>query len=481
MKVMLACPNDSPLVASISEKGGISVPLGLAYIGAYIRDLSDIELVGFDNNALKLSPAEYREVFRSETPDIVAISILTATVYTTWEMARIIKEILPNAVVVVGGMHCSALPENTMEEPAIDYGVMGEGEEAFRELIMAIRDKQDSAGIKNLVFRSHGRVIVNPRRPRMENLDSIPFPNRDLFDNSKYSLNVNRRATSGRSTTILTSRGCPYGCVFCSKSVYGRDYKQRSPGNVIAEIKFLEQSGYGEVLIVDDTFTVDREWVLEFCRLYAYEGLQVRWNCHARVNTIDEEIVRAMKAANCTGMAFGIESGNPAMLERIDKCITLEQAYSAVELCRKHGISSLCSYIFGHPGDTRATMKDTLRTSLTLDSDFANFGVLIPMPGSKIFDELQAQGRVDSHWDRYLGHARKTMSFSLCECSPTELHAMQRMAFRRFYFRPRYVWHKIRQVRSLTALWGLICGAYIIMLYHIQALFGKHSSQVKGG
>jgi len=476
MKLMLACPNDSPLVASISQKGGISAPLGLAYIGAYILDLSDIELVGLDNNALKLSPAEYRDIFRLEAPDIVAISILTATVYSTWEMARIIKEILPHAIVVVGGMHCSAMPENTMEEPAIDYGVVGEGEEAFRELVIAIRDKQDPTGIKNLVYRSHGRTIVNPRRPRMENLDSIPFPNRNLFDNSKYSLNVNRRATSGRSTTILTSRGCPYGCIFCSKSIYGRDFKQRSPKNVISEMKILEQNGYGEVLIVDDTFTVDRGWVLEFCRLYAHEGLQVRWNCHARVNTIDEETVRTMKAANCTGMAFGIESGNPGMLEKIDKCITLEQAYSAVELCRKHGVSSLCSYIFGHPGDTRSSAEDTLRTAISIDSDYANFCVLVPMPGSKIFDDLQLKGQIDGHWDRYVGHAREMFAFSLCELTPAELHAMQRRAFRRFYFRPRYIWRNIMKVRSPVALWRLIYGAYVIILFYTQAIFRKRSS-----
>lgn len=477
MKVMLTCPNDSPLAASFSEKGGISVPLGLAYLGAYIQDLSDVQVVGFDNNALKLPPAEYREVIRVEAPDVVAISILTATVYTTWEMARTVKEILPKALVVVGGMHCSALPENTLEEPAIDYGVVGEGEEAFRELVITLQAKRDPSGIMNLVYRRDGKVVVNPRRPPIQNLDGIPFPARNLFDNSKYSLNVNRRATSGRSTTILTSRGCPYGCIFCSKSIYGRNFMQRSPQNVVAEMEMLEREGYGEVLIVDDTFTVDRKWILKFCRLFNAQGLKMRWNCHARVNTIDEETVRAMKSAHCTGMAFGIESGNPEMLKKIDKRITLEQAHTAVNLCRKYGISSLCSYIFGHPGDTRATIADTLRVSLELESDFANFGVLIPMPGSRIFDDLMAQGRIDeSNWDRYVGHAKTILNISLCELTPVELQAMQKLAFRRFYFRSRYIWRKIRQVRSPVALWGLIRGAYIIILFHLQTIFSKHSS-----
>ena len=278
---------------------------------------------------------------------------------------------------------------------------------------------------------------------------------------------------------MLTSRGCPYGCIFCSKSIYGRDFKQRSPRNVVTEMKLLEKEGYGEVLIVDDTFTVDRKWVLEFVRLYVEEGLSLRWNCHARVNTLDDEMVRGMKAAHCTGMAFGIESGNPEMLKKIDKAITLEQARNAVNLCKKYKISSLCSYIFGHPGDTRATIQDTLDTALSLSSDFANFGVLIPMPGSKIFEDLRAQGRIDSHWDRYLGHSRETMSFSLCELSPAELHEIQRKAFRRFYFRPRYIWRKISQIRSLSTLWGLIRGAYIIMLCQLQTLFRRDSSRTK--
>jgi len=476
MKVMLTCPNDSPLVASFSEKGGISLPLGLAYLGAYIRDLPDVQVVGFDNNALKLPPAEYREIFRAEAPNVVAISILTATVHTTWELARTVKEVLPQAVVVVGGMHCSALPEDTLQEPAIDYGVVGEGEEAFRELLEALQAKRDPGGIGNLVYRRDGQVVVNPRRPPIRNLDAIPFPARELFDNSKYSLNVNRRATSAKSTTLLTSRGCPYGCIFCSKSIYGRSFNQRSPQNVIAELKLLEEQGYGEVLIVDDTFTVNRKWILEFCRLFVAEGLRLQWNCHARVNTLDEEVVKAMKQAHCTGMAFGIESGNPEMLRKIDKAITIEQAHVAVNLCRRYGIGSLCSYIFGHPGDTRATIDDTLRISLELDSDFANFCVLVPMPGSKIFDDLLKQGRPGlKEWDRYLGHSRRVLDISLCELAPEELHRIQARAFRRFYSRPRYVWRRLLSIRSPGAVLALVRGAYIVFLFQLQTLFSRRS------
>jgi radical SAM superfamily enzyme YgiQ (UPF0313 family) len=474
MKVMLACPNDSALAASFSEKGGISVPLGLAYLAAYVRDIPGIELVGFDNNALKLPAHEYKEIIRREAPDVVAISILTATVYTTWEMARVVREVAPRAKVIVGGMHCSALPENTLEEPAVDYGVVGEGEDTFREFLIALKEKRDPSGIANLVWRKDGTVVVNPRRPALTDLDSIPFPARDIFDNSKYSMNVNRRASDSKSTTVITSRGCPYGCIFCSKSIYGRKFNQRSVKNVIDEMLLLEREGYGEVLVVDDTFTVSKQWVLEFCEQYNKQGLRIKWNCHARVNTIDEDIVSAMKRANCTGMAFGIESGNPEILKIIDKRITLDEARKAVALCRKYAINSLCSYIFGHPGDTRATMEDTLSVAVELDSDYANFCVLVPMPGSKLFDDLLREGKVKlDNWDRYLAHGKKSLDLSLCEASPKELQNMQKRAFRRFYFRPVYIWRKLKTLRSPGALFALIRGVYIIILFQAQTLFAK--------
>lgn len=479
MKVLLACPSDSPLAASFSEKGGISVPLGLAYLGAYVRDLPGIELAGFDNNALKLRPEDYRQIILHEAPDVVAISMLTATVYTAWEMARVVKEVASDTIVVVGGMHCSALPESALQESAINYGIVGEGEEPFREFLSALQEKRNLTGIRNLVYRSNGQIVVNPRRPPIQNIDSIPFPSRNLFDSSKYNMNVNRRATSAKSTTILTSRGCPYGCIFCSKSIYGRNFNQRSPQNVIDEMKILEHEGYGEVLIVDDTFTINKKWVLEFCRLFCDQRLKVKWNCHARVNTIDEEVAQAMKQADCTGMAFGIESGNPEMLKKIDKRITLEEARRAVGLCRKYEISSLCSYIFGHPGDTRETINDTLRIALELDSDYANFCVLVPMPGSKIFDDLLKKGLVDhANWDRYLGHAKAALHYSLCELTPAELQAIQKRAFRRFYFRPKYIWQRLLHLRSPGALFSLIRGAYLIVLFHLQTFFSKRPDRI---
>ncbi|MEI6704558.1 MAG: radical SAM protein [Deltaproteobacteria bacterium] len=475
MKVLLACPNDSEMAASFSKKGRVSIPLGLAYLGAYVQDIPGVELAGFDNNALKLEPEKYREIIACEAPDIIAISVMTATVSSAWEMARVVKDINSHAIVVVGGAHCSALPESTLEEPSIDYGVVGEGEEAFHELLIALREKRDPSGIPNLVYRRNGKIHLNPRRSPIRDIDKIPFPRRDLFDNSKYGMSVNRRTTSGENTTILTSRGCPYGCIFCSKSIYGRHFNQRSPKNVIEEIRLLESEGYSEILIVDDTFTVNKKWVLEFCALFNELKLKMHWNCHARVNTLDEETVSAMKRAHCTGMAFGIESGNPEMLKKIDKGITLEQAREAVHLCRIHGISTLCSYIFGHPGDTRQTMNDTLRVALELDSDFANFCVLVPMPGSKIFDDQIKKGLIDqSHWDRYLGHARMAPVISVCELTPQELQAAQKYAFWRFYFRPRYIWRKLLCVRSPVELFGLIRGAYLIVLFFLQSLFEKH-------
>jgi anaerobic magnesium-protoporphyrin IX monomethyl ester cyclase len=480
MKVMLSCPSDSPFAGPFMEKGPISIPLGLAYLGAYVKDLSGVEIVGFDNNALKLSVEEYRQIFLEEKPDVVAISILTPTVYRAWEMARVAKEAHPSAVVIVGGAHCSALPEDTLQEQAIDYGVVGEGEEAFREFILALRDKQDLKSIRNLVYRSNGRVIVNPKRPRMIDLDHIPLPAREIFGDSKYGMNINRRATSAKNTTVLTSRGCPYGCIFCSKSVYGREFYQRSPQNVIEELKSLEEKGYGEVLILDDTFTVRKSWVVEFCRLFVEQGLKTIWNCHARVDTIDEDVVKALKQARCSGLAFGIETGNPDMMKKIGKNITLDQARTALKLCRQYGLTTLCSYIFGHPGDTWKSVRDTLRFSIELDSDYANFSTLFIAPGSEIFEEARRKKTIaEGNWDHCIGQSKELPDHSLCELTPLELQQVTRKAFRQFYFRPRYIWRKLQRVRSFASFGGLIRGAYLVLLFQLQDVFRKFSGTPK--
>ena len=475
MKVILCCPSDSPFAGPFMEKGPISVPLGLAYLGAFIQDISGIEVIGFDNNAMKLSKEEYRIFFQKEKPDIVAISILTPTVYLAWEMARTVKEVIPGAIIVVGGVHCSALPEDTLKEQAIDYGIAGEGEEAFREFVLAIRGNHDPTDIKNLVFRKNGLVIVNPRRPRIKDLDRIPLPARNIFSEFNYGMNVNRRVTSKRNTTIITSRGCPYSCIFCSKSIYGEDFKQRSPQNVIDEFLYLERNGFGEVLIVDDTFTINKKWILDFCGRYCRNNLKIVWNCHARVNTLDEEIVKALKLANCSGLAFGIESGNPEMLKRIDKRITLDQARMAIQLCRKYKLITLCSYIFGLPDDTWESVHDTLRVSLELDSDYANFSVLFITPGSSIYAHLRNKNAIaEGKWDTCIGQSIALPDISICELTPLELQKVLKQAFRRFYFRPRYIIRRLLRVRSFMAFLGLLQGAFLVILFQLQGALKKN-------
>jgi len=309
--------------------------------------------------------------------------------------------------IVVGGAHVSALPERTLREcEAIDAVVVGEGDHTFPDLAGRLIDDGRSTDVSDMtgVLARRGEEFVGDPPPvYVEDVDGLPLPARHLLDLPTYVRHsYHERAKRWPIATMITSRGCPHSCLFCSRSNSGRRYRPRSPENVIEEMKFLKRRGFNEVQIVDDNFTADRARVLEICRLIRAEGLDLSLCLPngIRVDTVDEELLTEMYGAGFYAIAFGAESGDDAVLKKVMKGITAEQIMKAVKTAKKIGFYISLFSIIGLPGSTVESEEKTLRLVRESGADSTTASVCTPYPGSPLWEMVK--DKLDGvPWERY--------------------------------------------------------------------------------
>jgi len=436
--------------------------LGLAYIGAVSRQRGDEPRV-YDGD---VESTPLADVVREWQPAVVGITANTTQIKSAWRAAAEVKSVDAAIPVVLGGPHPSVLPEESAARPEVDIVVRGEGEETWREFCDVLEQgsrgaEEQSAichlpsAICNLLGISYkapdGSVVHNPDRPPIKNLDTLPFPDYSLFRMSEYTnLQPTQDDVDGsRSFSIMTSRGCPYRCSYCSQSIYPARYRVRSPAHVVDEWRHLVRDlGAQEIGVLDDSFNVQRQRVHEICDRLMAEGLShVPWIMinGIRANLADRDLLAHMKAAGCKRTAFGVESGNQAILDSIDKHLTLDQVRAAFQAAREVGLETIGFFIIGLPGETEETMEDTIRFAIELDPLVATFSMLTPFPGTRVYQDILAGGGrllVDD-WEDYVffeGQARYEMGPVTAELQERKWHE----AHRRFYMRPR------RILRTLT-------------------------------
>lgn len=384
MQVCLLAPRWNKMVNSYP-------PLGLAYLAAFLEreghQVTVYDLGLEPNGSLEQDVARVVAC----APDLIGLTAMSSNYHSALELARAVKAATP-APIVVGGPHASLFPAELLKEPCFDYVVYGEGESTICELARALQAGEGPArgealrAILGLCFREGAEIIQNPPRPLEHDLDSFPFPARHLFAIDRYPLYA---PDGGRMVTILSSRGCPYNCSYCFKGIMGRGYRQRSVDNILAEIRQVMAAYQAKHLyFIDDLFTINKRRLLEFTRRVMAEGLDIRWQCLGRVDRIDAETLKAMYQAGCREIHYGIEAGTQAMLDAIGKQITLEQVRDAVRWTREAGIMVKGYFMLGLPGDTEATMEQTIRFATELDLDEAMFSLTTPFPGTRLWDEL---------------------------------------------------------------------------------------------
>ena len=415
-------------------------PLGLGWMAAVLEKAGhDVAILDAHAERIDLDHLAGRldELGRF---DMVGITATTALINNALEIARIIKVHMPQSPVVLGGVHPTVLPDESLAEPAVDLVVRGEGEQTILELA----GQEPLENIDGISYRRDGTVCHNPERTLIEKLDTLPIPAYHLLPMDKYypAVGAVKRLPAG---SMLTTRGCPGRCTFCYR-IFGQRLRVRSGRNVAEEAGFLQEHyGIREICFYDDTFTIFKKEVRAFCQAVSELKLDLTWVCFSRVDTVDEELLRAMKEAGCHQIMYGIESANLDILKNIGKHTDLEQAEETVRITKKVGIDVRAAFMLGNPGETEQTMKETLDFAIKLNPDLAIFNVTTPFPGTEMFDWADKNSYLlTKNWDDYdLAHP----VMELPTVSAARVQTFYRRFYRRFFLRPRYILQRLARLR----------------------------------
>lgn len=380
MKVALVGPKWNKLVNSYPS-------LGLGYIAAVLeQEGHQVKIVDMGLRPALPVEEEMAAVYAFQ-PDLVGFTSMSTSHHSIERAARLVKEQI-GCPTVIGGPHATTLPELTLSDPNIDFLIYGEGEGPIRQLVRALATGSTTfEHILGLGYKTKdGEITINPEAPLIPNLDELPYPARHLFELESYPL---FDPTGQRMLTVLSSRGCPYNCSFCFKGIVGRTYRHRSPDNVITElVQCIERYGVRSFYFIDDLFTIDVRRLEAFCDRVLDVGLDIRWQCLARVDRVTPAILRKMYRAGCREVHYGIESGNPDVLKATAKHINLDQVRQAVSWTDEVGIRGKGYFILGLPGDNDQTIEDTISFAESLPLDEAMFSIATPFPGTRMWDEL---------------------------------------------------------------------------------------------
>jgi radical SAM superfamily enzyme YgiQ (UPF0313 family) len=281
----------------------------------------------------------------------------------------------------------------------------------------------------------------------IENLDSLPIPSRELIDMKKYSAHLKTQNTP--ATTIMTSRGCPFQCIYCSKPITGSKLRSVSPENVIKEIEHLINNyGIKEIIFYDDSFTLDRERAIKICDLIIQKNIRIKWQCETRVNLVDEGLLKKMKQAGCATIAYGIESGSNRVLNILKKGITTEQIKTAVGMTKKAGIQTIGYFMLGIPGETEKEITQTINFAKSLSLDFAQFAIATAYPGTELYQMAKEQNKLTNDWSKSIYALGGKPTVSLSEIDIDKLYKYAKKAYHEFYFRPKYILNRIKKIKS---------------------------------
>ncbi len=376
-------------------------PLSLAYLaGALQRDGIEVQILDF--LVTRYHPRKLRQKLEEYHPQLVGVTCVTMNYPSAARMLRVCKEFDPEIVTVIGGPHATfTLEETLLRSPWIDAVAIGEGDTTVVELARAVAGDSDIGHVTGIAFADGGRVVKTEPRSLVADLDQLALPARHLLPLARY------RAL-GVPCTVITSRGCPYGCIFCSAhQMFGRKVRFRDPGLVVDEIEMVHRDfGFPQINIVDDTFTVNHKHACQVCEEILRRNLKITWTAYARVDNMTEDLVALMKRAGCDRVLFGIESADEDILKTIEKGITPDDMRRGVRIATDAGLDVFTSFILGLPGESPETARKSLAFADELNNKYGSnyaFHILAPLPGTKLYERADAYGLriLTRNWARY--------------------------------------------------------------------------------
>lgn len=422
-------------------------PITLGIMAALLKN-NGFDIVLRDCVALNYSKQEVHELIKNGF-DAAIVNSTTPTIYDDLEIAKVIKSNNVKTAVIFYGTHVTALPEEALSYDCVDYVVRREPEMSVLDLLLTLKNNKSLSEVRGISFKRNKKIVHNPDREFLDDIDSLPFVPRELFPNDKYI-----SPTTGEPIALIRiSRGCPYQCTYCtSKLYYGQKWRTRSPENILDEIEeCVNKHGIKNFHFQSDTFNFNKQMVLDFCKGIHERNLNIRWMCNSRVNLVDEEMLTAMKNAGCWLISFGTESGSQELLDAIKKGATLSQAENAFKLMRKIGIKSIAYFMFSLPGETKETINQSMKFSKKLNPDYVKFMKIVPYPGTEFYELAEKKGWIKSKdWSRY--DMTNNDFYEMGVMSNKELTKQIRKAYLSFYLRPTFILAQIKN-KSLSEIW----------------------------
>lgn len=445
MNIVLINPSQRHVYGDLFSMN--QMPLGLSYIAAVLRkaghavEIIDVDAEGINDEEIKIKLA-------NNAPGLVGITTTTPTYKNAVSLSRIVKGAC-NACVVLGGIHVTMLPEETVNNPEIDFAVVGEGEATIVELARALELKTDYGLIDGLVFKEGGKIKKNKERQLIANLDSLPFPARDLFRNNKYTY---PDSLYEKTAPIMTSRGCFGKCKYCSTPVAsGNRLRFRSAQNVVDEISYLRDSmGAREIHFWDDNFIGSKKRVFEIRDELKRRKIKLRFAFPngVRADFISNDVLIALKDMGTYSLAIGVESGSQEVLNFANKNIKLSKIKEVFSMLKKLKFETWAFFMFGLPMENEETVRQTIKLAKELDPDVAKFHIFKPFPGSELFSYMKDQGLIDDlNYDNYGLH--NDLVHHLDGFSGNEILKWQKRAYREFYLRPGKILCHLLRLKSL--------------------------------
>ncbi|PIQ89627.1 MAG: B12-binding domain-containing radical SAM protein [Candidatus Omnitrophica bacterium CG11_big_fil_rev_8_21_14_0_20_42_13] len=448
MNVLLVSPSQVQVYGNFARPD--YPPLGLAYLGAVLEKAGhDVGIIDVD--AERLTDEGFAKKITQGNYGLVGITATTPTFSKALVLAELVKK-NSDSFTVLGGIHATTMPDESIENESIDFIVKGEGELTLLELVRRLQHREDLAGVDGIYYKKAGRIYKNKDRDLIADLDTLPFPARHLFSKHHYSY---PDALFKEAFPIMTSRGCPANCSYCdARKIFSRKFRVRSAKNVVDEIEHLAKKyGAREIHIWDDNFTTQKNRVFQIRDEIKKRKLNIKFAFPngIRADYVDKEVLRALGDMGAYSIAFGVESGNQGVLDHINKNTTLAKIETAFRCAKEAGLETWGFFMIGLPSETKDTINDTISFAISLNPDVAKFHILKPFPGTDAYGELSRQGLIiDNNLDHYGIHTPPV--HRLPGLSPDDLLNLQKEAYKRFYLRPHIFLKQIFRLKSLYRL-----------------------------
>lgn len=434
MKVLFVNP---PQTASKYKfMGVIAPPLGIAYMAGVLQE-NHIDVEILDASAEDMDFKDVEKELLKRKPDLVALTALTPTIGRALETAQVVKETLPDSIVVIGGYHPTFNFIETLEDENVDIVIRGEGEYIMLNLVQALENQSSLHDVKGIVFedKNSKEIVVNPEAPLIQDLDELPFPALNLLPMKKYRL----LDMDTHMTTMITTRGCPMQCSFCSSAaMHGKKIRERSVENIVDEIEYLKTNyDIDTIAFMDDTFTLKKRKVMAICDEILKRNIEIMWGCTSRVDTLDEKLLKKMKEAGCITIFIGVESADQQQLDNMCKNTTIAKIENAFKIAHKLKIRTIASVALGMPGDTKEIMNKTVKFVHKLKPNYAIYSLATPYPGTRFYKEAFEKNLIKiKDWSKY---TLITPILETIDCSLNDMRKIQAKAFMKFYLRPHYI------------------------------------------